>query len=69
MEVIPETILAKLAQAQQAGVDMRSPKAVVTHLLAQGEKESILYFYKPGTIEFDFDKYGFAVEEIRKRGN
>lgn len=67
MEAIPEEILAKLAQAAQAGVDMRSPKAVVTHMLGQGEKESILYFYKPGTIEFDFDKYESAVKEMRNR--
>lgn len=67
METVPEGILAKLAHAEQAGVDMRSPKAVVTHLLGQGEKESILYFYKPGTVEFDFDKYDLAVNEMRKR--
>lgn len=69
LEAIPEQILDKLAHAQHAGVDMRSPKAVVTHMLAQGEKDSILYFYKPGTIEFDFDKYDWAVNEMRKRIN
>lgn len=69
MNEIPEEILSKLADADQAGVNMRSPKAVVTHLLAQGEKESILFFYKPGTIEFDFDKYERAVKEMKRRKN
>lgn len=69
MKAIPEEILAELALAEQAGIDMRSPKAVVTHMLGKGEKESILYFYKPGTIEFDFDKYDFAVKEMRKRNS
>lgn len=69
MEKIPENILAKLAHAEHAGVDMRSPKAVVTHMLAQGEKESILYFYEPGSVEFDFDKYDRAVVEMRKHNN
>lgn len=69
MSAIPEEILNKLAQAEQAGVDMRSPKAFVTHLLAQGEKKSILFFYKTGTIEFDFEKYNQAVKQMRQRKN
>ncbi|HSI67404.1 MAG TPA: hypothetical protein VK947_08320 [Planococcus sp. (in: firmicutes)] len=59
-------ILLKLAGAKQAGVDMKSPKAVVTHLLGLGEKEAILYFYKPGSVEFDFEKYEAAVEEMQQ---
>ncbi|RNF40461.1 hypothetical protein [Planococcus salinus] len=69
MSKIPEEILSKLADAEQAGINMKSPKAVVTHMLAQGEKESILFFYKPGTIDFDFDKYDYAVKEMRQRKN
>lgn len=69
MNSIPPNILALLADADIAGVDMKSPKAVVTHLLAHGEKESILYFYKPNSIEFDFAKYNEAVEVMRKQKN
>ncbi len=69
MPNIPPNILALLADADQAGVNMKSPKAVVTHLLAHGEKESILYFYKPNSLEFDFDKYNEAVEVMRKQKN
>lgn len=69
MDSIPSNVLALLADADQAGVNMKSPKAVVTHLLGQGEKESILYFYKPNSIEFDFDKYNKAVEVMRAQKN
>lgn len=61
-----EEILLKLADAKQAGVDMRSPKALVTYLLGLGDKEAILYFYKPGSVEFDFEKYAAAVEEMQE---
>lgn len=67
MSKTPENILIKLADANQAGIDMKSPKAVVTFLLSQGEKESILFFYKPGSVEFDFEKYTGAVEEMNKQ--
>lgn len=69
MHSIPPHILALLADADQAGVNMKSPKAVVTHLLAHGEKDSILFFYKPNSIEFDFDKYEKAVETMKKHKN
>lgn len=69
MSKIPENILTKLADANQAGIDMASPKAVVTFLLAQGEKESILFFYKPNSVEFDFDKFNGAVAEMNERKN
>lgn len=67
MPATPEAILEKLAAAEQAGTNMQSPKAVVTYMLQQGEKESILYFYKPKSVEFDFDKYHAAVEEMRQK--
>lgn len=66
MSATPEAILGKLAAAEQAGIDMKSPKAVVDFMLAEGEKASILYFYKPKSVEFDFDKYYAAVEEMRQ---
>lgn len=66
MSATPEAILEKLAAAEEAGTDMKSPKAVVTFMLGQGEKESILYFYKPKSVEFDFEKYHAAVEEMRQ---
>lgn len=69
MKKTPENILTKLADANQAGIDMDSPKAVVTFLLAQGEKESILFFYKPNSVEFDFDKFNGAVAEMNERKN
>lgn len=69
MNKTPENILTKLADANQAGIDMDSPKAVVTFLLAQGEKESILFFYKPNSVEFDFDKFNGAVAEMNERKN
>lgn len=69
MNSIPPNILSLLADADYAGVNMKSPKAVVTHLLAHGEKESILYFYKPNSLEFDFDKYNEAVEVMKKQKN
>ena len=69
MSSFTEEILAKLADAEQAGIDMKSPKAVVTHMLAQGEKESILFFYKPNSLEFDFDKFNEAVAEMQQRKN
>ena len=69
MSSFTEEILAKLADAEQAGIDMKSPKAVVTHMLAQGEKESILFFYKPNSLEFDFDKFNEAMAEMQQRKN
>lgn len=69
MNKTPEPILTKLADANQAGVDMSSPKAVVTFMLAQGEKESILFFYKPNSVEFDFDKFNDAVKEMNNCKN
>lgn len=69
MNTIPPNILSLLADADHAGVNMKSPKAVVTHLLAHGEKESILFFYKPNSLEFDFDKYNRAVEIMREKKN
>lgn len=57
--------LMKLAEAQEAGVDMNSPKAVVTYLLGKGDKEVILFFYKPNSVEFDFAKYEALVQEMR----
>lgn len=69
MTNIPPNIMELLTDADQAGVNMKSPKAVVTHLLAHGEKESILFFYKPNSLEFDFDKYNEAVEVMRKQRN
>lgn len=65
MSSFPQDILLKLADAEENDVDMKSPKAVVTHLLAQGEKDSILFFYKPNSLEFDFEKYNRAVAEMR----
>lgn len=69
MSKTPEDILTKLSHANQAGIDMKSPKAVVTFLLSQGEKESILFFYKPGSVEFDFDKFDRAVAEMGEKKN
>lgn len=69
MNKIPPNILELLADADHAGVNMKSPKAVVTHLLAHGEKESILFFYKPNSLEFDFDKYNQAVEIMKEQKN
>lgn len=69
MSSFPQDILLKLADAEENGVDMKSPKAVVTHLLGQGEKESILFFYKPNSLEFDFEKFSEAVEEMRNQKN
>ncbi|MBT2569540.1 hypothetical protein [Planococcus sp. ISL-110] len=69
MSKTPENILTKLADANQAGIDMKSPKAVVTFMLAQGEKDSILFFYKPDSVEFDFDKFNGAVAEMKERKN
>lgn len=65
MSATPKEILQKLNSAEQRGVDMASPKAVVNFMLAQGEKQSILYFYKPNSLEFDFDKFNGAVAEMR----
>jgi hypothetical protein len=66
MSTTPQEILNKLSTAEQSGVDMSSAKAVVNHMLAQGEKESILYFYKPNSLEFDFDKFRDAVKEMQQ---
>ncbi|MBZ5202228.1 hypothetical protein HU147_13455 [Planomicrobium chinense] len=67
MSAVPTEILDKLAHAESSGINMTSPKAVVDHMLAQGEKEAILFFYKPKSLEFDFDKFHQAVEEMRNR--
>lgn len=48
---------------------MTSPKAVITFLLSQGEKESILFFYKPNSVEFDFDQYNKAIKEMNEKTN
>lgn len=66
MSATPEAILEKLAAAERAGMDMKSPRAVVDFLLSQGEKASILYFYKPRSVEFDFEKFHAAVEEMQQ---
>ncbi|MBT2582090.1 hypothetical protein [Planococcus sp. ISL-109] len=50
-------MLSKLQQAGESGVDLSSPKAFVTHLLGCGDMEAVLWFYKPNSVEFDFDKY------------
>lgn len=65
MSATPKEILQKLRNAEQTGIDMASPKAVVDHMLAQGEKQAILYFYKPNSLEFDFDKFRNTVAEMR----
>lgn len=67
MAATPTSILDNLAAAEQSGIDMTSPKAVVDYMLAQGERQSILYFYKPNSVEFDFEKYANIVEEMRTR--
>ncbi|MBB5178640.1 hypothetical protein HNQ44_000062 [Planomicrobium koreense] len=67
MPVTPTAILDSLAAAEKSGVDMGSPKAVVDFMLAQGERQSILYFYKPNSVEFDFDKFEGIVKEMRTR--
>ena len=67
MSTTPKEILQKLSAAERSGIDMASPKAVVNFMLAQGEKQSILYFYKPKSVEFDFDKYEDAVAEMRQQ--
>lgn len=56
--------LAKLQEAQSAGVDLSSPKAFVTHLLGKGEKQEVLSFYKPNSVEFDFKAYEKLVTEL-----
>ena len=63
----PTAILDTLAAAEKSGIDLASPKAVVDFMLAQGERQSILYFYKPNSVEFDFDKYAGIVEEMKAR--
>ncbi len=67
MAATPTSILDNLAAAEQSGIDMTSPKAVVDYMLAQGERQSILYFYKPNSVEFDFNKFSGIVEEMRAR--
>lgn len=69
MATTPTTILDSLASAEKSGIDLASPKAVVDFMLAQGERQSILYFYKPNSVEFDFDKYDGIVQEMRSRKN
>ncbi|HSP22458.1 MAG TPA: hypothetical protein VLQ20_09010 [Planococcus sp. (in: firmicutes)] len=65
MAATPIAILASLEAAEKSGVDMASAKAVVDFMIAQGERQSILYFYKPNSVEFDFDKFTGLVEEMR----
>lgn len=67
MAATPTAILDSLAAAEKSGINMASPKAVVEFMLARGERQSILYFYKPNSVEFDFDKYAAIVEEMRTR--
>lgn len=57
--------LLKLREADQAGIDLSSPKAVVTYMLAQGDKKAVLWFYKKGSVEFDFDSYHKLVAELK----
>jgi hypothetical protein len=67
LSTTPKEILQKLSAAEKSGIDMSSPKAVVNFMLAQGEKQAILYFYKPKSVEFDFDKFNGAVAEMRQQ--
>ena len=67
MAATPTVILDSLTAAEKSGVDLASPKAVVDFMLAQGERQSILYFYKPNSVEFDFDKFTGIVEEMQTR--
>lgn len=55
-----------LERAQKAGVDLNSPKAFVTYLLQQGEKGSVLSFYKPNSVEFDLKKFNELVAKLPK---
>ncbi|WP_241535870.1 hypothetical protein [Indiicoccus explosivorum] len=64
----PEQIITLLRKAEKHGADLKSPKSVVSYWLTLGEKENILWFYKPGTIEFDFDKYEQAVKDMKAVG-
>ncbi len=59
--------LDKLKRAQQAGVDLSSPKAAVEHMLAEDDKQEVLWFYKPNSVEFDFDNYRKLVEQLVSR--
>ncbi|AQQ53551.1 hypothetical protein [Planococcus lenghuensis] len=63
----PAHILELLHKAEKNGADLSSPKSVVTYWLTLGEKENILWFYKPNSVEFDFDKYTRAVREMKER--
>ena len=60
-----QEMLSKLREAERADIDLSSPKAVVTHMLAQGDKEAVLWFYKKGSVEFDFDYYRKLVAELK----
>ena len=60
-----QQMLTKLREADQAGVDVSSPKALVTHMLERGDKEAVLWFYKKGSVEFDFDTYRKLVAELK----
>ena len=62
----PDHIIDLLKKAEANGADLRSPQSVVSYWLTLGEKENILWFYKPGTIEFDFDKYERAVKDLKE---
>lgn len=62
-----QEMLAKLREADQAGIDVSSPKAVITHMLARGDKDAVLWFYKKGSVEFDFDYYRKLVAELQAK--
>ena len=59
-----QQMLTKLQQADESGIDLASPKAFVTHLLGCGDKEAVLWFYKPNSVEFDFDRYNKLITQI-----
>ncbi|MFC4712297.1 hypothetical protein [Planococcus dechangensis] len=59
-----QQMVIKLQQAFDSGVDLSSPKAFVTYLLGRGEKDAVLWFYKPNSVEFDFDRYKKLVAQL-----
>lgn len=61
-----QDMLSKMREADAAGVDLSSPKAFVTHLLGSGEKEAVLWFYKPKSVEFDFGQYEKLRADLKK---
>lgn len=62
-----EQMLSKMQQADESGVDLSSPKAFVTHLLGRGDKDAVLWFYKPQSLEFDFDRYKKLAAQISNK--